>query len=72
MTFDPQITCHDCGSAPIWWYNKSNNLNTTCRKCSRKGGDRVVISVDIDLVLQYFGGDQEKTLAFLNQCEEKW
>lgn len=59
--------CTDCGTAPVWWYTKASK----CRRCKDKGGDPVYVELDVDAVLEAFGGDEEKTRAFI-VATDRW
>jgi hypothetical protein len=61
-------TCTDCGHSPIHWAASSSK----CRPCAERGGERHTfrITVDIDLVVEAFGGDVDKAQHFIDAVTE--
>jgi hypothetical protein len=55
--------CTDCGYDPVWWWCSTSK----CRHCYSKGGGETSVDVDVDLVLESFGGDEAKTREFLSK-----
>jgi hypothetical protein len=72
---DNPYRCADCGvqlctgcAGEVHWRATAHPY---CRDCAEKAGHgyQFQVVVDVDLVLEQFAGDQEKTTKFLEECK---